>query len=128
MWMMGCLRTIAHLKLQRSSRSWTKHLVSPRKQPEHFLGANNISIALARIKLSDEQMRKAVLDPVHNPLSPEQVSAILPALPTAEVLQRTLKGAKTDMCKARAALIEGALKKVNRGERRCETFLLDPTT
>ena len=49
--------------------------------------SNNISIALARIRLSDEQMRAAVVDPVSHPLTPEQVSAILPALPTAEELE-----------------------------------------
>ena len=49
--------------------------------------SNNISIALARLRLSDEAMRAAVLDPVHHPLTPEQVSAILQALPTAEELE-----------------------------------------
>ena len=49
--------------------------------------SNNISIALARIRMTDETIKAAVLDPVKHPLSPEQVSALLPVLPTAEELE-----------------------------------------
>ena len=49
-------------------------------------------------------------------------------LPTEADLRRTLSKGGAAMCPKRATLVQEALRKVQRGERRCETFLLDPTT
>ena len=49
--------------------------------------SNNVAIALSRIRLSDEQIKEAVLDPVAHPLSVEQISALLGVLPTAEEVE-----------------------------------------
>jgi len=46
--------------------------------------SNNVAIALARIRLDNEQIRAAVLDPITHELAPEQVSALLSVLPTPE--------------------------------------------
>ena len=52
--------------------------------------SNNISIALSRLRMKDGEIKDAILDPVSNEISAEQVSALLGALPTAEELE-TLK-------------------------------------
>ena len=49
--------------------------------------SNNVAIALSRIRLSDEAIKAAVLDPVANQLSPDQVNALLVVIPTAEEIE-----------------------------------------
>ena len=49
--------------------------------------SNNVAIALSRIRLSDDAIKAAVLDPVAYPLSSEQVTALLGVLPTSEELE-----------------------------------------
>ena len=61
-----------------------------RKEPVQLMDtqrSNNISIALARIRMSDEGIKAAVLDPIKHELQSEQVAAILSALPTTEELE-----------------------------------------
>jgi len=49
--------------------------------------SNNVAIALARIKLPDEEIKQCILDPEQHPLSAEQVSALINVLPTADELE-----------------------------------------
>lgn len=49
--------------------------------------ANNVSIALARLRLTDEAIREAILDPVAHELTSEQITALLGVVPTAEELE-----------------------------------------
>ena len=49
--------------------------------------SNNVQIALSRIRLSDDAIKAALIDPVSTPLSPEQVNGLLGILPTPEELE-----------------------------------------
>ena len=46
--------------------------------------SNNVQIALSRLKLGDAAIKQAILDPASHPLTPEQLGALVSALPTAE--------------------------------------------
>ena len=50
--------------------------------------AQNISIALTQIRLPDDQIREAILDPEKVSLSAEQVEKLLNLLPTAEEIEQ----------------------------------------
>mgnify|MGYP003319794116 CR=1 FL=1 len=43
-----------------------------------------VQIALSRLKLGDAAIKQAILDPTSHPLTPEQLGALVSALPTAE--------------------------------------------
>ena len=49
--------------------------------------SNNVGIALARLRMDDEAIKACVLDPVAHPLTPDNVSALIAVLPTAEELE-----------------------------------------
>jgi len=62
----------------------------PRKEEVQLIDmkrSNNISIALARIRLTDEQIKQAIMDPVSHPLTSEQLNSLLSVLPTGEELE-----------------------------------------
>ena len=46
--------------------------------------SNNVAIALTRIRMSNDAIRAAILDPATYPLAAEQVNALRAIAPTAE--------------------------------------------
>ena len=46
--------------------------------------SNNVAIALTRIRMSNDAIRAAILDPAAHPLAAEKVNALRAIVPTAE--------------------------------------------